>query len=208
MSGESMIGPDQRYLWLCVPKNASRSIAAMLSDVGASRIMDMYSGPLRPEWVESNLRPSFTFAFVRNPYDRILSVWRNKIAPPQPNENTRALYGRHRGLHANMTFDAFIVWLVESYPKGEVNKHWAAQSDFLSDGIRLLPDFIGRIEDLEGGLREVAVVTGHLGQIRQKNVSSKSDGLSAAVISPRTRKAIHTIYREDFELFGYDDKLT
>jgi hypothetical protein len=203
MSGESMIGPDQRYLWLCIPKNASRSIAAMLSQVGASRVMGMYSGPLTRDWADANLRPRFTFAFVRNPYDRLLSVWRDKIAPLEPNENTRALYDRHPGLYATMPFNAFVEWLSQNYPSGQINKHWAPQSEFLSDGGRLVADFIGRVEDLEGDVRTLASVIGDLGPIHRRNISSKSDGLSVEVITGRTRKTIYRLYREDFELFGY-----
>jgi hypothetical protein len=175
----------------------------MLSQVGSSRLMDMYSGTLTRDWAEANLRPRFTLAFVRNPYDRLLSVWRNKIAPPEPNENTRALYDRHPGLYATMPFNAFIDWLSENYPKGHINKHWAPQSDFLSDGSRLVADFIGRVENLEDDLRTVASVTGDLGPTLQRNVSAKTDNLSGAGITPRTRQAIYSLYREDFDLLGY-----
>jgi len=207
-SGESMLGPDGGYLWYCIPKNASRSISAMLSEAGASRIMDLYPGLAGDHFAQAGPAPRFTFAFVRNPYDRILSVWRNKIAPSEPNQNTEALYTRHPGLRAGMSFDAFIEWLGDSYPRGNINKHWAAQSDFVSDGAALLPDFIGRVEHFEEDVRRLGALVRDLGPIRRKNVSAKADGLSASMISPRSLDTIHAIYRQDFELLGYEESPT
>ncbi len=203
MSGESMLGPGQRYLWLCIPKNASRSVSAMLSRVGATRLMDTHPAPLTRDWAEANLKPHLIFAVVRNPYDRVLSVWRNKIAPPEPNANTRALYERHPGLYATMSFEAFVGWLGENLPRGQIDKHWAPQSDFLSDGKTLIPQFIGRVENLDRDLRKIASSTGDLGGIIRRNVSTNSDGLSISAMSSTTRRIVCDLYHDDFELFDY-----
>lgn len=204
MSGESMLGPGQRYLWLCIPKNASRSISTMLAAAGASRVMEMYAGQLTRGWAEAHLEPAFVFAFVRNPYDRILSVWRNKVAEPAPTEGGRGFYGKHPGLQPGMGFDEFIDWLGEAYPRGDIDKHWAVQSDFLHDGTRLIPDFVGTTEALEAGLQSLREIVGPLGSMRRKNVSGASDGLSSTAISAPSRQIIRRLYREDFERFGYE----
>jgi hypothetical protein len=36
-------------------------------------------------------------------------------------------------------------------------------------------------------------------------VSVKADGLSASAMSPRSLETIYAIYRQDFELLGYDE---
>ncbi len=199
-----MIGPGGRYLWYCIPKNASRTISRMLSGVGAIRIVDVYPGLSGNDLASVGLSPSFTFAFVRNPYDRILSVWRNKVAPSEPTQNTLNIYAQHAGLHAEMPFDDFIEWLGDTHERESPNKHWAPQSEFITDGVHLLPDFIGRLEDFDRDVRKLCSFIGPVGPSRRKNEADKSDGLSAATMSQRSREIIQQIYRKDFELLGYE----
>ncbi|HEY5412170.1 MAG TPA: sulfotransferase family protein [Caulobacteraceae bacterium] len=203
MSGESMLGPGQRYLWLCIPKNASRSIATMLGDAGAARLMESYQGPLTGEWASANLQPLYVFAFVRNPYARALSAWLNKVRPAPPSHNAAALHARHPGLRSGMDFDEFVQWLGGAYPRGQIDKHWAIQSDFICGNEGPKTDFVGRVETLEADMAALAEMTGDLGPVPRKNVTQKSEGPTEEAISRRSRDVLHSIYREDFERFGY-----
>ncbi len=201
---ESMVGPDGAFLWYCIPKNASRSLLKMLRARSAKRILDLAGGVDPRAWLESRPLPAFTFAFVRHPYERLTSAWRNILAEPASQRALPALFDRMPGLVAGISVDEFVSWLAANYGNGGIDKHWRRQTDFICDEHGPCVDFVGRVESLRADLVAIEVRIGTLGRLAHKNRSTADAVAATTPLSSRSRAIIQEIYRSDFEAFGFE----
>lgn len=144
----------------------------------------------------------FKFAFVRNPWDRLYSVYRflsrGGMTPQDAEWAARNLlpYG---------SFDRFVMaWLTEdsirSYP------HFIPQMEFLClpGSATPLVDFIGRFEHLERDFRMVCDQIGVTASLAHEN---RTGGTAMAAYrdaySHASRRKVAELYRDDIEGFGY-----
>ncbi|MCT2401012.1 sulfotransferase family protein [Novosphingobium mangrovi (ex Huang et al. 2023)] len=98
------------------------------------------------------LADRWRFAFVRNPFDRLVSCYSEKIRPDGDSENF--VNGISKVLepfgvfHAEMSFEEFALAAI-AIPDIDADPHWRSQYTFLIDGRgRMAVDFIGRFERL------------------------------------------------------------
>lgn len=68
------------FLWFVNPKAASRSVRNFFTNIGE----EFPAETLKP-FNEKRYKDHFKFAFVRNPWSRILSAWKNKTNNPKDN---------------------------------------------------------------------------------------------------------------------------
>ena len=148
----------------------------------------------------------FTFSFVRNPYERIVSEY---------------LY---RNYFAHRSFRDFVLHRLPGPGWDDDYRHVMPQYEMLHDAEgRLLVDFVGRFENLQ---RDFAEVCGRLGienpELPHRNPSNKrSRNLKRRVrnfvfrngeggkrhyteyYDDETRAAVAALYRKDLEAFDY-----
>ena len=86
----------------------------------------------------------FSFSFVRNPYDRLVSAYNNKLLELE----TLMPQMQHMGLHRNMPFQEFLECTV-STPTSSLDVHLLPQSMILCVEGTLVPSFIGRMESMQ-----------------------------------------------------------
>lgn len=146
----------------------------------------------------------FKFAFVRNPWDRLVSCYMSKVVQGGSGMKMRK-YGGIR-IRRDMTFEEFAKAVCQ-IPDEEANIHFRSQHVFVCDDgpeKHLLADFVGRFENLEEDFEFVAERIGlktglpHAGSSRSKNLHSYRtfyDENLARMVGER--------YREDVEIFGY-----
>lgn len=200
---ESIAADDGGFLWLCIPKNASRSMVALLGPRGR-RLGDLApAGGLRA-WMRTAELPAWSFAVCRDPHARIASAWRNKIAAPPDTPAQARLMAENPGLEPGMSLSAFVAWIEQAAADGvPLDPHWRPQSDFVCDaGGRLWVSDLVRMESLEQDLRAFADRLGGLCDLPWRTRSA-STAEETADLSPDDRSRIRDIYRADFELFGY-----
>ncbi len=155
LRAEKIVSRKYRYLWICNPKAASRSIVAALraADPGATLIRNRTLEAVLAAHPEA--RGYFRFAFLRHPVDRTRSCWADKhrLARTDP-DNRRWFIDPWYGLSAGMGFDAFCRWLDTPFGSDAfADRHWLSQHRQLRDGDGRLPEFLGRYERLDADWR-------------------------------------------------------
>jgi sulfotransferase famil protein len=153
---------------------------------------------LRAGRYEGHLR----FAFVRNPWDRLVSCYLQKLGPGAPEDNSVARRAARRG-NAGRDFRAFAEFVCGT-PDERSNPHFRSQHvGLVADGA-LVPDFVGRFERLSEDFAEVAPKIGaepvlpHLTRSAgrdERHYRSFYDSELAEMVGER--------YSEDARLFGY-----
>lgn len=147
----------------------------------------------------------FRFTFVRNPYLRLLSFYKNKImkmADPDPHVKRTLL---NMGLREGMAFDS-MVDVLSKVPPRAMDLHSAPQIMFVYDRGKPVVDFVGRLESVDTDWAEVESRCGVRTTLLQENMKSSIDLVTEYRI-PDVRDKVFRLYRADFEMFGYASEL-
>ena len=141
----------------------------------------------------------FTFSVVRNPFDRVASLFlyyknTEKIASGDFKDFCRTLQGS-------------LFWNEQNRPHPPL---WRTQKSYLFDKqSNLLVKEVGRYENLEEFLDVVRNKTGLLlpnTRIINSSIGKPKEGLRA-IYDPSTAKLVTDFFQEDFESFGYSNRL-
>lgn len=141
----------------------------------------------------------FTFAFVRNPFDRLCSCLRMFRQAPARDANDAQL-------RRSLTLDVLMDILEEASPHEEIglrNKIRGHSLPMSTAGLHLdRCDFLGRFECFERDYRQVA---GRLGLSVAAVPHERSTGSHdyRPLFSPAQRARAERIYAEDLARFGY-----
>lgn len=145
----------------------------------------------------------FVFAFVRNPWDRLVSCYRDKIGG-EPGEFTHleghgvaACLSTSEAFYAGMSFADFVAAVAE-IPDEQADEHFRSQHTFLSGRV----DFVGRFECLQSDFSHVLTRLGIQGRLGHRQASSRRVDYRR-FYTPTTSKAVTTRYAEDIDRFGY-----
>ena len=134
----------------------------------------------------------YSFAIVRNPYDRILSDY--KWAKTRTN-NTQ--------FFQKMSFEEFCFHCFKEYSNnsGYLANHITPQHQFVSNNVNK----VFKLErGLEAAVEEVFTDIGV--QLNQKLVLNKVNATAdeAIQVNQKTKDSIYEFYEEDFKIFGYE----
>ncbi len=150
----------------------------------------------------------FKFAFVRNPWDRLVSLYFQKVAGTGrnyegPDFNPLGVEGR---FYRGMPFAEYIE-AVYATPDEEANPHFRSQHLVIcprEDG-EVLADFVGRFENLPGDFSRVAEMIGtpdlelpHRLRSKARKKQPYSDFFDA-----RLRDLVGERFQNDIETFDY-----
>ncbi len=202
LNGETNL-PDsfhsKRALFVHIPKTAGSSIYDLVFDGGKGL------GHMPYAWYES-IAPGcckeyFSFSFVRNPWDRVVSAYHFVLAGGAPRRDGPMAkeFSRFKN------FDDFVVnWLNDETINS--NLHFVPQYKFLVNGDgELGPDFVGRYESLNDHMqhicRAVKISPSQVFSIKTINKSSRGDYQN--YYTDRSAEVVMNLYRQDAELFEY-----
>jgi len=219
------MGPETAILlepyasvYIEIPKVACSSIKMALSNV-LGLVLDGPNGdphqstfPLATPCLESSsmFAEYFSFSFVRNPWSRLLSCYRDKVlfqAEGFTNSTRRAgvadCFARHEQITAGMTFDEFIA-AVASIPDDAADAHFRSQYTFIANTKGdVSVDFVGRFESLN---RDLVEIQQRAGMPRFELPLSQVTGTGTHYrdhYGPNARALVETRFAKDIELFGY-----
>lgn len=152
----------------------------------------------------------FKFVFVRNPFDRLVSCYHNKILDENYFAERYPFYDRYPLKH-KISFEEFVE-IVTTIPDDLADEHIKPQSSYLNDpNMNILFDFVGRFENLNHDWRYLANrfgFTPHLNKINnseeKKWVVPKREYKS--YYTPLLLERVYNYYQEDVRLLRYTNE--
>ncbi|MEM1326638.1 MAG: sulfotransferase family protein [Bacteroidota bacterium] len=197
----------QQLIYIHIPKNAGTSIAEKLGfEQSSHATISQIQAQLSPEQFERY----FKFSFVRNPFDRFLSLYnyaRLKESRYHSAINPeKALWGKHLDydLLEHATLNQCAHYLLEGRLRHDEGwNHWLPQVNWLKDGNGNIPlDFIGRVETIPEDFKQLATQLNIDGELPYLNKSKRIIDYKDCY-DKETQKIVSDYYKEDLETFGY-----
>ena len=210
----------QRLLYGRVPKAANSSIKAALSRLLSTRPPKGTKTTSDKFWAHATNSETelmtlkragrcrfthFSFSFVRNPFDRLIAAYNNKVIqieePPLPMLNM--------GIKHDMSFADFLKVLVDT-PPNQFDVHVIPQNNLLCIGNRIVPKFVGRVEQINdhwAALRTILAKRGIevMESLPQKNVRrNERIGLQQFFYKDSLIEIALELYAKDIDLFYSD----
>ena len=131
----------------------------------------------------------FTFAFVRNPWDREVSIY-NYVLQQESHD-------WHERIKGFGSFDRYIRW---ACAHDDVH----SQGGFIySNSGELLVDFVGRYETIESDFQAVCNQIGVKAELPKLNVSNNNNRPYRECYTSVTRDLVGKALSSDIKLFGY-----
>ena len=175
-----------QFVWFRVAKVGTRSILRVLRE-HTDLDLDHASNLLYPSRAYSGY---FKFAFVRNPWDRLVSAWQSKFV--------EGPYGSHAPRGVAEDFGRFVEY-VESQDIERCDRHWRLQSSLID--LNSLT-FLGRFESFEEDLTHVCSQIGIQVLEMPHRAASTRQTLSAYYTDELVER-VGRVYARDVRLFGY-----
>jgi hypothetical protein len=158
--------------------------------------------------LDHEYRDYFKFAFVRNPWDRLVSCYVDKVL--RKTVPTYMLESAARAdveFYPNMLFAEFVDTVCQ-IPDRKANGHFRSQHLTVCspDGVPMA-DFVGRFENLREDFARVAQEIGapglELPERNRKNVSERGSRHYRDFYDERLKNLVHKRFEKDVETFGY-----
>jgi len=182
-------------IFFYVPKVASTSLIKAFTTIEYGEEMTLEDVPKLKRHDISKYNNYYKFAIVRNPYDRLVSCYYDKILAG----------GIDFGENIN-SFNKFAEKIC-SIPDKRSNMHFKSQCQFLCNRKgNLLMDYVGKFENIEQEYSRICSVIGvqNPPDLVKKN---KSDKFNYRKKNGDERISLMAMkrYRKDCALFGYDE---
>lgn len=187
------ISHPNKFIFFHTPKVAGSSIHIFFKDyyglVGEQRFDPIPSIHHMAAKDFLNINPQckdyFKFAFVRNPFDRFVSAYSG--------------FTQIRNMELGH-FDKFCEEFITS--KFSKDIHWIPQNKLLCDDLgNIIPDFIGRYENLDEDLKKISNIIGIDMDIGHHRKTSRTS--YEKMFSSKTKEIIENFFKDDLSKFDY-----
>ena len=187
---------------LKIPNAASPAVAAAVhrieADIGEADAEEALRRSRRPR-LPAGERSRFKFAFVRDPFARLASLYMRTVARESPSpEFTHYLWG---ALRLDLGFDAFARTVCQ-IPDALADRRVRSQSRLVCPRGEPLVDFVGRFERLEEQFEPLRRRYG-LAPLRRADAGADRD--YRELYTEELVELVARRYAEDIERFGYRD---
>lgn len=221
---EKVLSRKYQFLWICNPKVGSRSILSALFSVDPS--IEIIEGQTLFEVYARypEVRSYHHFSFIRHPFDRALSFYREiNFLPEYYDEDQirkkqrkrQGIFDRSYGLRETDSFESFCRWLTTCYGSDSLaDRHFLSQHLIVNPNDEQVSNWIGRLENIETDWRSISTFLG-LPPVRLPLLNTRSgwqptwEAIKATrtadeiLLTQRSKELLRTRYAEDFNLGGY-----
>jgi len=209
--GADNISYKNNFIFIHIPKNAGTSVSKGLNiNISHHNTVQEYVSLLG----EKKYNNMFSFAFVRNPFSRFISLYNYARLEESYYHSSinpdKAIYGKHMDyeLLKNASIEEAANYLIEGkLVHNPPHKQWLPQNFWLKgvDG-GLNVKYLGRFEDLNFHLRNIYEIIGipFTEKLERINTSTESNIPYSNLINARTRSILEDFYKEDLETFNYN----
>ena len=208
----------QPYIFVWIPKTGGTSISTALEGSAGMRKIRRKDRAARFDGVggvtylhrtipamvaagtvdQAAVDRAFKFAFVRNPWDRFVSLYHYWA---------KLYWCRKLVRHRPFDYVCDLVSEMGLKPPGDHNLSGfdlaAQQSAWVFDGDRMVVDFVGRFEDLAGGFGEACGRIGVEARLGRLNSSRRGQDYRP-YYDDRTAEIVRGMYPDDIRNFGYE----
>ncbi len=227
------VSVSKRYMYFEVPKAACTQMKELLCTVEKAPPAKLLAGAVRETRRDMSIHarqnvllpsladlddktqrevlesPDFLrMTFVRNPYTRLVSAWKNKVRLCEP--GFEDVYLQTKGhlpeLHAKslITFDEFVEYVATRCDLRTCDPHWRRQVDHTFFAA-LNFSCVGKIEQMAEGLQQFQQHLGLSESLVAKGRNA-SGSVGAVAYTRELAEKVYSLYQADFEVLGYDRK--
>lgn len=190
---------DLNLAYIPIPKVAHTSIKRVIAKVPKQervRVHKLHFDQVTLD--ELDTTRYFTFGFVRNPLERLVSLYERNVNEEYPQH----LFHRYgRTFKHKMPFEDFLEQVCR-ISDARSDKHFRSQHWFLERDNELACQFIGKVEQFEDDWNRLNEQF-PLGHVDKFNQSSKNE--VSAYFTPELLDMAVKRYERDIELFGYEE---
>ena len=201
VKSERVISHKYKFFYVVSPKVASRSIIQALLKIDPDCLVLAHETTESLLDVHPEVLDYYRFAFVRNPIDRVVSCFREKVASGDYLKRFDA--GPKYPADADvMDFNDFCLWLSTQDLDGDTDRHWATQTSVLQLPTNRGFDYIGHYETLEQDWAKV------LSELNIPHVALPKINTSRGAIpkvEESTAALLKNLYNKDFANYGYNN---
>ena len=204
-----MICEYKKFIFIHIPKTAGTSIRNIIQPYGISYINGHAHTCIKDVQAEKDLSSYFKFTFVRNPWDRFVSLWLTFKREEKLQENFNNLYDLK--LDNDFTeMEEVLRYLWLAHKKGMLLPRWfKPQYEYIHlSNLRLLINYVGVYEKLQFCFDflcdRIDFPHCKLPWSEDKHRRKERDKKHySEFYVPRTRDMIADIYREDLRTWSF-----
>ena len=203
---------DYQAIYYPIPKVACTSLIKVCAEVlkiplkGENleeELHDMGFPSLNEEEIKNRFPNYFKFAFVRNPWDRMVSLYENKVNKEKYRCRLNSNFRKYSNFKTNMSFNEFIRAIGEIEDKNS-NHHFKSQYLSLFEKNPETMDFIGRFENLNQDFQKICKIVDlpkiKLPWLMRENRDKNS---YRDYYDLETKKVLEKRFEKDINLFCY-----
>lgn len=202
--------PEHKIVYVMVQKVATRSVLAAVTGYALGVDRPATSAEVRhaarrfrrgafPPEIRALGQTCFTFGFVRNPLDRLLSAYAQQ---KEAADHLKTIFRQHR-----IPFDASFAEFVEviaSLPDERCNVHVRSQHRFVSDERGIVVESLGKIERIS---EDWKILMDRFGFPELPKINTSTHRPAAESYTPELARVAAERYSRDIEMFGYADEV-
>lgn len=191
------ISLENNYCWFELPKCASCTIRQYLNKHTKKSLKE--GQPFSLIEYKKEYLSLFNFAFVRNPFSRLVSCWVDKVRDhARWSKNRRQSDPIHYLIDNNYSFKQFITKICSE--KNFLDAHWRPLIDYLPEK-HIESISIFNIEDFQKGFNAVCDKIGTPKQKMSKKNNTKHSHYTT-YYDDESRRMVESAYAKDVKYFG------
>ncbi len=200
-TGKKHLLTKYNAIYFKIPKVANTSLRSTFR-----KVTDLKLLPYKRSLNEKEYDRFFKFSFVRNPFDRLVSCYAEKIIghkTPYGENQIDATFFRYNKFYSDMPFEEFVK-AVCSIPDEIADFHFRSQYKSLTNKQgKFIVDFIGRFENLKEDYKKVFRILGVKNPPKLEHRRKSKRKHYREYYNEETKNLIKKRYKKDLEFFGY-----